>query len=260
MTFWAGGCASCHATADNKQGNEISLGGGLALKTAFGTFRVPNISPDTSTGIGNWSQKDFSNAMLKGIAPDGRHYFPAFPYTSYARMNKADITNLWAYLQTLPPVANRVNAHSISPLLKNRMAISLWKNLYFKKGPAVRLVNPTPQVARGQYLVEGPGHCAECHTPRNRFGGFDYTRWLAGGAAMEGGGYVPNITPHEDGLAGRSIDEITQSFSPNSNEITSSRMDDVRRSLAKLPINDRRAIAAYLKAVPALPTASPALD
>src|SRR5262245_55914051 len=107
--FYAGGCASCHATPG--QDDKTRLGGGLGLKSPFGTFYVPNISSDPNDGIGKWSEADFVTAMQKGTSPDGRHYFPAFPYTSYQRMRLDDVRDLFAYLKTLPPVQGRVRDH-----------------------------------------------------------------------------------------------------------------------------------------------------
>ena len=254
--FWTGGCASCHA-APGATGDALrQLGGGLKLKTRFGTFNVPNISPDKATGIGNWTKNEFTNAVLNGLAPDGSHYYPSFPYTSYARMTKRDVASLWSYLQSLPPVANKVEDHQIPLLIKSRRAIGLWKKLYFNREKAVQLSNPTPEIIRGQYLVEGPGHCGECHTPRNIIGGFDYKNWLAGGPAEDGEGIIPNITPHVDGLGDKSVEDIVASLEPtmahDGAASAGSSMAYIRENMAKLPLSDRRAIAAYLKAIPAI--------
>jgi mono/diheme cytochrome c family protein len=254
--FWAGGCASCHAAPGAKGDALLQLGGGLKLKTRFGTFIVPNISPDKATGVGNWSERDFTNAILDGVAPDGSHYYPSFPYTSYTRMTTWDVTNLWAYLQSLPPVTNKVEDHQIPLLIKSRKAIGVWKKLYFKRGKIVQLENPTHEIARGQYLVEGPGHCGECHTSRNLVGGFDFKNWLAGGPAEEGSGTIPNITPHDDGIGGNSIEDIVASLEPtmahDGAASAGSSMAYVRENMAKLSLSDRRAIVAYLKAIPAI--------
>ena len=254
--FWAGGCASCHAAPGAKGAALLQLGGGLKLKTRFGIFIVPNISPDKTTGIGNWSQQGFANAVLSGVAPNGSHYYPSFPYPSYTRMTKLDVVSLWAYLQSLPPVINKVEDHQIPLLIKSRNAIGIWKKLYFKRGKVVQLKSPTLEITRGQYLVEGPGHCGECHAPRNLVGGFDYKSWLAGGPAEEGSGTVPNITPHEDGIRGNSIEDIVASLEPTTTHggaaSSGSSMAYVRENMAKLPLSDRRAIAAYLKAIPAI--------
>ncbi len=253
LMFWTGGCASCHAAANAKGEARLMLGGGMVLKSKFGPFRVPNISPDKKYGIGAWSDTDFVRALTKGIRPDGKHYFPAFPYTSYARMKPKDVGDLWAFLQTLPPVANKVVAKNATFPFKTRASVGVWKSLYFKKGKKVRLANMTREMARGQYLVEGPAHCGECHTPRNKLGGFEKNRWLGGGEAEKGDPPAPNITPHEDGIGDWTIDEIMAALLPSGTGRSSS-MDDVRHNMAMLPKGDRRAIAAYLKAIPAVAT------
>ncbi len=253
--FWAGGCASCHAAPKSKGGDKLKLVGGLELKTPFGTFRAPNISPDTNNGIGGWSKADFANAMLKGVTPNSSHYFPAFPYTSYARMNDKDVMDLWAFLKTLPKESNKVADHDVPFPFNIRRAVGLWKWLYFKPENVIELANLTPQLARGQYLVEGPGHCSECHTPRNLIGGYDFSRWLAGGPAPEGDEFIPNITPHKTGIGDWAESDIAYSlesgFTPSFDTFGSS-MVDVQENMAELSADDRSAIAAYLKAIPAI--------
>src|SRR6516165_9971801 len=108
--FLAGGCASCHAP---DQEERTRLAGGVALKSPFGTFYSPNISPDSANGIGNWTEAEFVTAMSKGTSPEGRHYYPAFPYTSYQRMQEADVRDLFAYLKTLPAVPGRARDHDL---------------------------------------------------------------------------------------------------------------------------------------------------
>ncbi len=259
VMFWAGGCASCHAAPKSKGDARFALAGGLELKTPFGIFRVPNISQDREGGIGGWSGHDFAQAMLRGVNPKGEHYFPAFPYTSYARMNEQDVMDLWAFLKTLPPVASKVAGHEIPFPFNIRRAVGLWKWLYFRPAKILHIADPSPKVLRGQYLVEGPGHCSECHTPRNLIGGFDYSRWLAGGKAPEGKEFIPNITPHKTGIGSWSEQEIADAletgFTPSYDSFGSS-MVDVQENMAELPKKDREAIAAYLKAVPAIEKAA----
>lgn len=253
--FWAGGCASCHAAPKAKGEAKLQLAGGLELKTPFGTFRAPNISPDNENGIGGWSNADFANAMLKGITPNGSHYFPAFPYTSYARMNDKDVMDLWAFMKTLPQSPNKVADHDVPFPFNIRRAVGLWKWLYFKPKKVVELANASPQILRGQYLVEGPGHCSECHTPRNLIGGYDFSRWLAGGPSPEGNEFIPNITPHKTGIGDWAESDIAYSlesgFTPSFDTFGSS-MVDVQENMAELSADDRNAIAAYIKAIPAI--------
>jgi mono/diheme cytochrome c family protein len=251
--FHAGGCNSCHAAEGAAGEDKRRLGGGLALQTPFGIFYAPNISPYPENGIGGWSGADFANAMLRGISPQGTHYYPAFPYTSYARMNIADIADLWAYMQTLPLVDQANRRHELPLPFQLRRGIGLWKRIYLSAEPVIAIDESDPQLVLGRYLVEGSGHCGECHTPRNLLGGPDYSRWLAGGAAPEGDGMIPNITPHENGIGDWSAGDIAYSlesgFTPEFDSFGSS-MVAVQQNMAALRPEDRAAIAAYLKIIP----------
>jgi mono/diheme cytochrome c family protein len=251
--FWAGGCAGCHAAAKAEGEERLKLGGGQALATPFGRFVVPNISNDPDDGIGKWSAGDLANAMLKGVTPGGQHLYPAFPYPSYARMKPADVADLRAYLATLPAVAGRQPGHELRFPFAFRRGIGLWKLAFLRSGPVVAVDGADPVVARGQYLVEGPGHCGECHTPRNFAGGLDLGRWLAGAPNPAGKGRVPNITPGEGGIGEWSAEDIAYfletGFTPDYDSVGGS-MVEVQANMAMLGGDDRAAIAAYLKAVP----------
>lgn len=253
--FWAGGCASCHAAPKALGDAKKVLSGGLALETPFGTFRAPNISPHREAGIGGWTLGEFANAMKRGLRPDGSHYYPAFPFTSYARMSDNDVANLWAYFKTLPESDNRVADHDLAFPFNIRRGLGLWKLLYLDDAPVLPVEDSNLQMQRGRYLVEALGHCGECHTPRNFIGGLDKSRWLGGGVAPEGNEKIPNITPHTDGIGDWSIGDIADSlktgFTPEFDSFGSS-MADVQLNMAKLSDQDRDAIAAYLKAVPAV--------
>lgn len=257
--FWGGGCASCHAAKGSEGDARLQLGGGAPLVTDFGTFVPPNISPDPQDGIGGWSKEDFANAMLRGVSPSGEHYYPAFPYASYVRMRPGDVADLYAFLRTLPPVKGRAAANEVSFPFNIRRGIGLWKLLYLDPAPAVALAADAPESARlGQYLVEGPGHCGECHTPRALFGagGLDKSRWLAGARAAEGDGNVPNITAGEGGIGEWSQGDIETFLKDGTTpefDFVGGSMGAVVRNLAELPEEDRAAIAAYLKAVPPRP-------
>jgi mono/diheme cytochrome c family protein len=257
--FWAGGCASCHASpVDGKRArgdDKLLLGGGMELASAKGTFVVPNISPSEEHGIGRWSTLDFVNAMLRGVSPDGRHYYPSFPYASYARMRFEDVIDLKAYLDTLPEVSGGSTDHELRFPWSLRRGIGAWKRLYLDAGAVVDVKSPDALFDRGRYLVEGPGHCGECHTPRNRFAALDTRHWLAGAPHPDGEGRVPNITPAGENVADWSAADIVyyleSGFTPDFDAVGGS-MVAVQENMAKLSADDREAIAAYLKAVPAI--------
>lgn len=253
QVFWAGGCASCHA-APSAQGDALlSLSGGVRLDTPFGVFVAPNISQHVRDGIGGWTAADLADAMMRGVSPEGSHYYPAFPYASYARMRAGDVADLHAYLKTLPAVEGVAPGHELGFPFNIRRGLGLWTRLFLDDSPAVALADPSAEVARGQYLVEGPGHCGECHTPRNAIGGPDTGRWLAGAVAAEGDGNVPNITPGEGGIgdwSGADIANLLETgFTPEFDSVGGA-MAAVVRNMARLPASDREAIAAYLKSIP----------
>lgn len=258
QVFWAAGCASCHAAPGAEGDAVLQLGGGERFKTEFGVFVAPNISQHPTDGIGSWSVEDLANAMMRGVSPDGRHYYPAFPYTSYARMKPADIADLYAFLKTLPEVEGKAPEHELSFPFNQRWALGYWKLLYLSDKPRVQMANASEEVLRGQYLVEGPGHCGECHTPRGILGGLDASRWLAGAKAAEGEGSVPNITTGEGGIGDWSkteiVDLLETGFTPEFDSVGGS-MAPVVRNMAKLSAEDREAIAAYLMAIPGHPSA-----
>jgi mono/diheme cytochrome c family protein len=252
--FFAGGCASCHSST-GKDSEPLALGGGLAMHTPFGEFRVPNISPDPDNGIGNWTLLDFVNAMWKGVSPGGRHYYPAFPYASYSRMSFEDLADLKAYLDTLPAVQSNNVDHSLKFPWNIRPGIGLWKRVNLDNSNVIQLPDKDELLLRGRYLVEGPGHCGECHTPRDWTGGMNSARWLAGAPNPDGEGKIPNITPHDNGLAGWSESDInyylSSGFTPDFDTVGGS-MVKVQENMARLPAEDRAAIAAYLKNIPPL--------
>ena len=249
--FHAGGCASCHASGDDA--SSLLMGGGLAMETAFGVFHVPNISPHAEHGIGQWTMLDFVNAMKQGVSPRGRHYYPAFPYASYTRMTVEDVTDLKSYLDTLPAEETPKRAHDLMFPWNIRPGVGFWKSLNLDPAPVVTNLPGGPLVLRGRYLVEGPGHCGECHTPRDWTGGLQLERWLAGAPDPEGEGRVPNITPAglQDWSRGDIAYYLQSGFTPDFDTVGGS-MVKVQKNMARLPAEDLEAIAAYLKAIPAI--------
>jgi mono/diheme cytochrome c family protein len=246
--FWAGGCASCHAIP--KQEDKTRLGGGLALKSPFGTFHVPNISSDTKDGIGGWNEMQFVNAMQMGTV-DGMHLYPAFPYTSYTRMRIGDVRDLFAFLKTLPPVQNTVPPHELGFPFNIRRALGLWKLLFFDTSPFRPDPSKSAEWNRGAYLVNGPGHCAECHSPRNVLGGIIKSQRFAGGPNPVGDGWIPNITQKGIGDYSESdiVDILTTGTTPTGDSV-GGEMAEVTRSTAQLSAEDRAAMAMYVKSLP----------
>src|SRR5688572_2610465 len=194
VMFFAGGCASCHATP--KAEDRTRLGGGMELKSPYGSFYPPNISPHPKDGIGSWNDAQFVTAMRKGTSPDGRHYFPSFPYASYQKMTLADLRDMFAFIKTLPQVEGRVRDHDIAFPFNIRLALGGWKFLYLDGARFTPDPNQPAEWNRGAYLVNGPGHCAECHSPRTLLGGIVESKRFAGGPNPEGEGTIPNITQH----------------------------------------------------------------
>lgn len=246
--FLAGGCSSCHAVP--KQEDHTRLGGGLGLGSPFGTFYVPNISSDPKDGIGSWNETQFVTAMIKGTSPDGQHLFPAFPYTSYQRMDLNDVRDLFAYLKTLPAVAGRVRDHDVPFPFNVRRAVGLWK-LLFLDGKSFRPdAAQSAQWNRGAYLVNGPGHCAECHSPRNFLGAIVESKRFAGGRSPDGQGGVPNITQFK--LKEWSLEDIKETLdtgmTADADRVGGS-MIEVVANTSQLSEQDRAAMAVYIKSL-----------
>jgi len=249
--FHAAGCAGCHTDVATKG---PLLAGGRALKTPFGTFYSPNITPDRTNGIGNWTDADFIKAVKGGIDKSGRHLFPAFPFPSYAGMTDDDAKAIKAYIFTLPAVDKPNRAHDMSPPFGWRVAAWGWQLLFFN-GPAYP---PAPagasdEVKRGHYLANALGHCGECHTPRNWFGALDTSKHL-GGNPTGPGGRIPNITPDKTGIAEASIDDLItlldSGMKPDGDVVGGEMNEVIQETTSKLTPEDRKALAAYLKAVP----------
>jgi mono/diheme cytochrome c family protein len=259
--FNAGGCAACHAVpnkADPDKVDPTRLGGGLALPCPFGTFYVPNISPDPRDGIGSWSEADFVSALWDGTAPGGRHLFPAFPYTSFRHMQLADVRDLFAYLKTLPPVPGRAPPPALSFPFNIRRMVGIWKLLFLHGGPFKPDPAKSAQWNRGAYLVSGPGHCAECHSPRNVLGAIIERERFAGGPTPDGKDWVPNITPvglrqgenAEHPWSQSDIASFLDDGMTPDGDFAGGAMADVIRNTSLLSKDDRAAIAAYIVSLP----------
>ncbi|WP_343079015.1 cytochrome c [Ostreiculturibacter nitratireducens] len=249
QVFWAAGCASCHMAPGAEGEARLQLAGGQRFPSPFGTFLAPNISPDAEHGIGGWTAQDLANAMIRGVSPDGQHYYPVFPYSSYAKAELQDVADLHAFLMTLPPVATPNQPHDVGFPFSVRRSLGGWKTLFYSADWVVD-GDLTPEQERGRYLVEALGHCGECHTPRNALGGSDRSRWLAGGPVPAGEGTFPNITPAKLAWSEADIVEyLTSGFTPEYDS-AGGHMALVVENTSRLPPEDRAAIAAYLKIVP----------
>jgi mono/diheme cytochrome c family protein len=249
VVFNAGGCASCHAVPD--QPDRLRLGGGLAIPSPFGTFFAPNISSDAADGIGRWSEAEFVTAVTKGVSPAGKHYFPAFPYTSYAHAKVEDIRDLFAYLKTLAPVPGKVRDHDVPFPFNIRRNVGIWKLLFVDGKPFMPDSAHSAPWNRGAYLVNGLGHCAECHSPRNFLGGIIARQRFAGGPNPEGEGWVPNITQKGIGeWSVKDIDYFLKTGQTPDNDSAAGAMGRVIKNTQALPDTDRAAIADYLKSLP----------
>ena len=248
IIFAAAGCASCHAAPEASGADKLVLSGGLAFASPFGTFYAPNISSHATEGIGGWSALDLVNAMRFGTSPDGQHYYPAFPYSSYTRVAPPDIVDLHAYMQTLPASDQPSRAHEVGFPFNIRRSLGGWKLLFMASGPVIDTPGLPESVLRGRYLVEGLGHCAECHTPRGLLGNLQLSNWLNGAAHPSGKGRIPALRGIDWSEA--DIAEYLKSgFTPDF-DTAGAEMADVVENTSKLSDEDRMAIAAYIKALP----------
>lgn len=249
------GCVSCH-TVDEDGAPELA--GGRPLETAFGVFHGPNISPDTAAGIGTWTAADFVRALRHGRSPDGRAYYPSFPYTSYAAMDEADMVRLYAYIMKRVPASDAPSLdHELAWYLNTSLPARIWQWLFFEPAP-VRDETRDVQWNRGSYLANALLHCGECHTPRNRLGVPHDGMYLAGWDAGPEGRHTPNITPDEKtGIGGWSDRELSRflrfGMEPGG-DFVGSGMGEVIDHLKQLSDDDRAALMNYLRNIPAIET------
>ncbi len=248
--FLIGGCSSCHAVP--KQKDATQLGGGLALNSPFGVFYVPNISSDSKDGIGGWSEVQFLTAMVKGTSPAGEHLYPALPYTSYHSMRFDDLRDLFAYLKTLPAISGKVRDHDLPFPFNIRRTLGLWKLLFLDDKTFTPDPAQSAQWNCGAYLVNGPGHCAECHSPRNFLGAIVAGRRFMGGQSVTGQGGVPDITQRKlhDWKVEDFAETLDTGMTPDSDKVGGP-MVDVVANTRQLGAADRRAMAVYLKSLAA---------
>lgn len=251
--FDAAGCYGCHTEAGG-----AALAGGPPLRTPFGTFYAPNITPDPGHGIGKWSDADFARALREGVAANGQHLYPVFPYTAYTKMTAQDVADLRAYLKTVPPSAKPSRAHEVRFPFSVRATLGPWKWLFFTAGEYQPVAGKDAAWNRGAYIVEALTHCGECHTPRNYFGALERGHWLTGARMPVGDLVAGNLTPDKTGLADWSAADIVETLTsgelPEGGTVGEEMAEIVRNSTSHLTAQDRATIAAYLKALPPSPT------
>ncbi|WP_413207423.1 c-type cytochrome [Rhodospirillum sp. A1_3_36] len=266
--FIASDCATCHATPG--QDDKLLLGGGRQLNTDFGIFTMPNISPDKEHGIGDWTVEEFVRAVREGVGRDGENLYPAFPYTSYQRMTANDLRDLFAYIKTLEPVAKDAPPNDLKFPFNIRRGIGVWRLAFLDGRPLGETPETVSEAApkgtgaalleRGRYLVEGPGHCAECHSPRTVIGTIQEGQRYGGGVTPEGTGYFPNISPDETGIGYWAVnslkDYLHTGISPI-NKRAGGDMAEVIENTSQLSDHDRLAMAVYLKSIPPVDRPAP---
>lgn len=245
----AGNCMACHTAPGG-----TPWAGGRAMDTPFGTIYTSNLTPDPTTGLGQWTADDFWKALHEGRARDGRLLYPAFPYTSYTRVTRADADAIWAWLLTLPPVEQPNRPHALRFPYDTQAALLAWRALYFKPGVFVADATKPEDWNRGAYLVQGLGHCSACHAPRNALGASSDPDALAGGLMPVQNWYAPSLTsPHEAGVADWAKDDIVallrDGVSGNAT-VAGPMAEVVFGSTQYLSAADLDAMAVYLKSLP----------
>lgn len=240
------GCVPCHTRA----GGGTQLAGGAPLVTDFGTFHGPNITPDPVHGIGEWTAEEFSDALVNGHSSQTGHLYPVFPYTSYSKMTSQDVADLWAWIQTVEADDTPSRAHDISNPLLSRALLAPWKTLFHDVEPIEERSGRSDQWNRGRYIVEGPGHCSECHTPRGWFGEPKKNKHLTGATLTPKGEKVPAITTEALTKRGYTKGDLLMAFQfglmPDGDVLGGSMGEVLTGQLEHLSREDLEAIATYL--------------
>jgi mono/diheme cytochrome c family protein len=244
----AGDCIACHTA----RGGEPFVGG-LAMRTPFGTLYTPNITPDPETGIGKWSAEDFWNALHNGRSRDGTLLYPAFPYTSYTRVTRADADEIFKYLKSLPPVRRQNTLHQLKFPYNQRNLLYGWRALYFDEGVYANRTDESPEWNRGAYLVQGLGHCDACHTSRNFLGATVKGKQFSGGVIPQQDWYAPSLTSNrEAGLGQWEVEDVVALLRTGISRrgaVFGPMAQVVHDSLQYLTEEDTRAMAVYLKSI-----------
>ncbi len=243
----ASDCAPCHMSVGG-----TAFAGGLILNTPFGQMATPNITPDKQTGIGAWSADQFYGVIHNGIGPGHQYIYPTMTFTSYTKMPRPDVDALFAYLKSLTPVHAPRLAVSLNFPFNIRLSLLGWRMLFFRASTYQADASKSDQWNRGAYLVQGPGHCGECHSPRNALGGVINGSSLAGGQVDSF--LAPNISSDARwGIGGWSENEIVTFLKTGAirkGVVFGPMIEVVHESMAKMTDDDVHAIAVYLKGTP----------
>jgi mono/diheme cytochrome c family protein len=248
----AADCEACHTAEGGKP-----FAGGRPFVTDFGTLYSPNITPDKDTGIGNWSDADFLKAVHEGVTPSGEHLYPAFPYAAYTYLADDDVLAIRKYLATVAPVKNEAPQNALEAPFNQRWLMAFWSDFYNPDKRFEPVADQSPEWNRGAYLVEGLGHCGDCHTPRTALQSLDNRHKFAGGMAEGWRAY--NLSSDKDsGIGSWSeadlIQYLTTGHSMNRGTAFGPMAQAVHLSFANLTASDVRAIVTYVRSVPAVPT------
>ena len=266
-----GNCTACHTRPGGR-----SFAGSFAIPTPFGTIYTANITPDKETGIGNWTEEQLARAMREGIADDGSHLYPGFPYTAYTKVTDEDVHAIYAYLKSLKPVAYTPPKNEMPFPFSQRGLMAIWNKMFLKEGRYQPDASQSAEWNRGAYLVEGLGHCGACHTPRNQLGGERTSLALTGGVYQDAivdsvheqeivkqdnmvrPWSAVNLTASPQGLGAWSVEEIATYLKTGHNARAGAfgpMAEVVTNSTQYLTEEDTRAMAVYLKSL--APTAQP---
>ena len=241
----AGNCAACHTAQGGRP-----YAGGRAIETPFGRVYSSNLTSDPTTGLGRWTEEDFWKALHHGRSRDGRLLNPAFPYVEYSRVTPEDARALWAFLRTVPPVARENTAHELPWPYRTQWALAFWRGLYFRPMVWQEVPGQSPSWNRGAYLVQGLGHCAACHTPRDALGGYRSGAELEGYHLPAQGWYAPSLKdPGQAGVEASGRDEwvrVLKSGAGAAAVATGPMAEVVSQSTQYLSLEDLRAMASYL--------------
>lgn len=251
----AGDCASCHT----EQGGP-RFAGGRVVGTPFGDVPAPNLTPDRDTGLGEWSFEAFWRALHAGVNRQGQFLYPAFPYTSYTKVSRDDALAIFAYLQSLPPVRQEAKPLGLGFPYSVRNTLKAWRALYFQEGEYVPDATKSAAWNRGAYLVQGLGHCNECHVARDSFGGMRSDQALSGGQIPVQNWYAPDLSTQAngglEGWSGQDIVDLLKTGQSARGTAFGPMAEVVARSTQHMSGDDLQAIATYLQSLPARPRVS----